>query len=615
MRPVKLSIFDLFQMQKQYMVPIFQRPYVWGAEKQWDPLWKDITAKAEEVSRHTTNPYQIRKHFLGAVVINQIQTFGRHIAAADVIDGQQRMTTLQILLYALRDYANAAGYVLNELNLVTENFAGLGGPTEKYKVWPTTGDRAVYEHVAQSGSPAQLEALYPLERIRYTRRYSPRPRLVEAYLFFYEVIRLFCSASAASSQEQFTALLDAVTKHLEIVAIELEAGDDPQIIFETLNARGEPLLPSDLIRNFVFLEATKQQQDVTNLYQTYWSEFDGGNAHNLFWKQEQTQGRFKRPQLDLFIFHYLTSRTQHEIPIKHIYAEFREWWIANCPDVKAGLQELQTASQHYRHLVEPQGQSRLSVFCDRLRVLDVGPIYPVLLLLTVHEKHKVATGELPEILTDLESYLVRRLVCGFSPKNYNNLFLQILQKLGAANTIDRVLLRSILVGFTGESGEWPTDQQFKQAWLTEPIYQRLSAQRIILILKALDLQLTTAKQEQIHLSGNLSIEHVMPQTQAPGDYPYYSNGAINPSPDLMQIESRERLIHTVGNLTLLTQALNASVSNSPFSHKRPEITLQAASRLNTYFHRFNATDAWTEETIQNRGEDLFDVATQVWPRP
>ncbi len=206
--------------------------------------------------------------------------------------------------------------------------------------------------------------------------------------------------------------------------------------------------------------------------------------------------------------------------------------------MEAGLQELQIASQQYRYLVEPQGQSRLSVFCDRLRMLDVGPMYPVLLLLTVHEKHKVTIGELPGILTDLESYLVRRMVCGFSPKNYNNLFLQVLQKLGTAITIDRVLLRSILVGFTGESGEWPTDQQFKQAWLAEPIYQRLSAQRVLLILKALDLQLTTAKQEQIHLSGNLSIEHVMPQTQVPGDYPYYNNGTIDPTPGPMQIENR-----------------------------------------------------------------------------
>ncbi len=615
MKPTKLSIFDLFQMHKQYMVPLFQRRYVWGEEKQWDPLWQDISAKAEEVSRNVSNSDPAKKHFLGAIVTNQVRTFGRQIAAVEVIDGQQRITTLQILLYALRDYAVMAGYDTGILDLVTKNTAGLGNPTERHKVWPTIDDRGDYEKIAEAGSPANLEAQYTVSRIRYTKRYTLRPRLVEAYLFFYKSVQDFCSGPAASSEELFLALSEAITKHLELVAIELEAGDDPQVIFETLNARGEPLLPSDLVRNFVFLEATRQQKDIAKLHQTYWSDFDGGNTQSSFWKQEQTQGRFKRPQLDLFLFHYLTSRTQRETLIKHIYTEFRDWWKNSYSDIEIGLQELQTASQQYRKLIETQGQSRMSVFCDRLCVLDVGPIYPVLLLLTVHEKHKVAASEMPGILTDLESYLVRRMVCGFSSKNYNNLFLQVLQKLAAATTIDRNVLRGILTGFAGESGEWPTDQQFKLAWLEKPLYQNLSAQRIILILKALDLQLTTSKQEQIHLFGNLSVEHILPQHPVPNAYPYYSNGAINLTPDQAQIEERKRIIHTIGNLTLLTQALNSSVSNSAFLVKQPKITLHSNTRLNANFQKFAATDAWAETAIQKRGQELFDTALKVWPRP
>ncbi len=615
MRPVKLSIFDLFQMHKQYVVPLFQRRYVWNEEKQWQPLWEDIVTKAEEVSQTVSNPYQGKKHFLGAIVTNYVQTFGTHIASAEIIDGQQRITTLQILLYALRDYAVMVGHDTSILNLVTKNTAGLGSNTESYKVWPTIGDRVDYEEIAKSGSPSQLEAVYPVTRIKYAKRYTLRPRLVEAYLFFYKCIEEYCNDALASSDNPFPALLNAVIYHLEIVAIELEAGDDPQVIFETLNARGEPLLPSDLIRNFVFLKASHQQKDVASLYKTYWSEFDDSSVQSAFWKQEQTQGRFNRPQIDLFMFHYLTSRTLDEVPIKHTYTMFRKWWDKNCPDVEFGLKELQTASQQYWKLIEPQGQSRLDVFCDRLRVLDVGPVYPILLLLTVQGKHKVAVGELPGILTDLESYLVRRLVCGFSTKNYNNLFVQVLQKLGDATTIDRGLLRNILTGFTGESGEWPTDQKFKDAWLSKPLYGKLSAQKIILILKALDLQLTTSKQEQIHLSGSLSVEHILPQKPASGVYPYYSNGVINSAPSTAQIEERELIIHTIGNLTLLTEALNSSVSNSAFSNKKPIIVSQSATRLNVYFQTLNPADVWAEETIQARGQKLFGTAMDIWPRP
>ena len=186
MKPYKLSVYELFERHRRYVVPLFQRPYVWSSEKQWEPLWRDITAKAEEViSAATGDPNRrVRDHFLGAVVQSKIQTFGRQVTALDVIDGQQRLTTLQVLLTAFRDYATIANRadLAKSLARLTYNECLMKHAWEAYKVWPTSTDRETFEAVMQAQTPAALQKTFPLIRRRYTNKYLPRPRLVEAYL-------------------------------------------------------------------------------------------------------------------------------------------------------------------------------------------------------------------------------------------------------------------------------------------------------------------------------------------------------------------------------------------------------------------------------------------------
>lgn len=561
MKPTTLSIFDVFQMERRYMVPLFQRPYVWNRETQWKPLWEDVKAKADEVFRHETDDdYPIRKHFLGAVVMSQVKTFGKQIAAMELIDGQQRLTTLQVLLCTLRDYAKAQAHdgSIKTLERLTENTCELDVDAERYKVWPTTSDRADFEKVYKAGSPDKAEAAYPLQYAKYARKPSPRPRLVDAYLYFSREIAEYCTSGNVleiitltpftdnanapedaldtlqnnAPKQRLSALIRAVTRYLEIVAIELEDGDDPQVIFETLNARGEPLLPSDLLRNFVFLEATRRREDVPTLYQTYWSAYDAGSGHDGFWKQEQIQGRLRRPRLDLFIFHYLTAQTQREIPIKHLYQEFRDWWLKNRSGVEDSLKDLQAASRAYRDFLLPQGQSRLSTFCDRLKVLDVGTVYPILLMLTATQAEKVPIADLSGMFSDLESYLVRCYVCGLPAKNYNNIFLALLRKLSGENTIDRFSLRKALSVLQGDTARWPSDTEFEQAWLNAPVYRELGARRAGLVLKALDLQMQTSKQEQIHIVGDLTVEHVLPQSPSLDNCPSMPTEVLSQLPTI-----------------------------------------------------------------------------------
>ena len=184
MKPTTLSIFELFEKERRYMVPLFQRPYVWNRERQWEPLWEDISSKASEVAQQTKQSSPLRKHFLGAVVLNQVPTFGLQVSATEIIDGQQRLTTLQVLLLAFRDFVQARNLsitnsadlpqalnpsrIISTLNRLTENTCQPEKDYERYKVWPTSTDQAVFQIVAAAKSPEAVNEKYPLTKIKYT---------------------------------------------------------------------------------------------------------------------------------------------------------------------------------------------------------------------------------------------------------------------------------------------------------------------------------------------------------------------------------------------------------------------------------------------------------------
>ena len=216
----------------------------------------------------------------------------------------------------------------------------------------------------------------------------PRPRIVEAYLYFYEEALEY--ADDKSNEEYYTpsierieALVDAITKRMELVLIELEERDNPQVIFETLNALGEPLLPSDLIRNFVFLEATRRVENVDSLYSSYWKQYDEPvGSSSSFWKHSEKQGRLSRPRIDLFMFHYLVCKTEHEFLITHIFPEFRMWWNRSWTTnttVESQLQEIQRHSEVFKNFFSTANNSRFDLFLSRLRVIDTSTIFPLLL--------------------------------------------------------------------------------------------------------------------------------------------------------------------------------------------------------------------------------------------
>ena len=623
----KCSVYELFEQSKRHVVPLYQRPYVWNEAAQWGPLWEDVTAKvASTLEGRSPTP-----HFLGAVVRSQTPAPGLRLDVRLVIDGQQRLTTFQVLLATLRDLTEerareaqdeeqreAHKELLRDFEKVTVNAGGVKADFERFKVWPTNTDREVFTAVMTARSRTQLDALFP-PIFKGTRKKvrQPDPRLlVEAYRFFDEKLRAV--VAERDSQEVLEAFLDCLRKYLMLVIIDLDQDDDPQVIFETLNFRGAPLLASDLIKNFLFGKAIAQGHVAEDMYLQHWKHFDDDDVNEgRFWKHEGTQGRLTKPVFDLFLEHYLTSKSDGEpIVSRHLYQAFKTWWkpAPGQPEraVPAELRDLARYSAVYRTFYEPRTikakAPRLSTFLRRIAVVDTTTIYPLLLFLLVDRADDLPGERRDAAIVDLESFIVRRWLCGRTSKNYNRLFAAMTRDLRKMATLEPVTIRQRLLEPTGVDA-WPTDAELESTWLHDPIYKRVKSEGIQMVLRAVHDARLTSKQEHVELPEGLTVEHVMPQSWG-AHWPAPPAGAA--SDEETSEERRDRLIHTFGNLTLLTQELNSDVSNGAYAEKRKHITLDSLLLLN---HDFQALDTWDEAAILARGKALLAFAKKTWPRP
>src|SRR4051794_31469624 len=234
------TLTELFQLAVRYLIPLYQRPYVWTRERQWEPLWEDI----ETVANHLLevgSPTKPPSHFLGAIVVQQqenpIGTPQRFL----VIDGQQRLTTLQIIVRAASRVAEdlGAGDEAELLGGLNYNNPKLAKGDELFKVWPTNANRHAFRSVMDAdGDPEGVPD-------------DPANEIQEAFAFFRDEIMGWAvgesdaGADGGSTSERLVALRNALSELLKVVAIHLEDGDNPQVIFETLNARGTPLIALD----------------------------------------------------------------------------------------------------------------------------------------------------------------------------------------------------------------------------------------------------------------------------------------------------------------------------------------------------------------------------------
>lgn len=618
------NLLQLFENTLRYVVPIFQRHYVWSEEDQWAPLWEDILEKYKLRSDNQ----KTSSHFLGAVILDSVNKRStRETSRFLVIDGQQRITTFQLLLAALRDFSSERE--LNKLSTAVSRTLFNPDPElmensaeEIYKVWPTQFNRKVFCDIVNAGSYKEVNRAYPITRLKYKRKPEPRNGLVEAYVFFYSKLRGL-SENLSESQSEEDALLElygVLKDDFSVVEIILGEKDDSQEIFNSLNSHGKPLSQSDLLRSFVFMRAEKSQEDRDRLYEQHWKHFE-----DPFWDMQTRRANQGSSRLDLITRIFLSSKIGVAVDARKVHLEYKNWIRTSNPfeTVEAELKAFSAYGSRFRYLVQPPSDATYLGFAKRLQVWDVTTAYPLIIYL--FEEAGLDELALLECLALIESFIVRRLICRKDNKEYNKYFPEIVGKM-RKDTPSTVALRNILSSGAGATREWPDDQEFERHWCSSPMYSVLQSSQIGTILKMIEDKTRTTKNEQVTVP-NASVEHVMPQEWA-DHYPL--DGVLVPKAMAKdwfdsqddeavatwhqikeKVQARNRLIHCFGNLTIVTQPLNAALRNAAFADKKAEIR-NSVLILNRYF---DSLDTWDETAIEHRGLMLFSVAKLMWPGP
>jgi uncharacterized protein with ParB-like and HNH nuclease domain len=624
------SIQKLFQERRQYRVPFFQRPYVWNKEDQWERLWSDISEKADIRADGDKPP----PHFLGAAVLEPQQKKGLlGVETLHIIDGQQRFTTLQYFLAALaivlRDEAQDKLLSIVEGCLRNGNTNTMETPEiEVFKVWPTFRDRINYQLAMDAQSLDELRERFPdsFTQVGSLKKIGiDHPPALEAIWFFAEQISQWISQDEEEERKpgRLSAIAEAVLSDLQLVSITLGERDDAQIIFETLNGHGAQLHATDLIRNFIFMRADREGSDGFKLFETLWSPFE-----NPFWAEKQRRGRLQNPRIEWFIQTTLQAALGDEVEIGRLYTSYRRFALEDRGVIKAEeqLNLLSAFSDEYRKLITGIGDDPIAQFGRRMAVWDASTTHAVALL--------IASAPLPEndqtrMYDDIRSFFVRRAICGLSTKNYNKIFLQILKKLASTELTQRSL-RAALASFDGSASRWPRDDEFKRAWLTDPIYpDRLDPQRAKAILAELETGLRSAQSEEPVPGGleNLDVDHILPTTWFEF-WPLADNSKVEwseanvvtrarltgepLSERQLAIKRREDAKAAIGNLTLLHYGVNRSLQNREFAVKREKLFATTNLHLN---RSLILLTKWDEMEIASRGQALFDIAVKLWRGP
>ena len=550
MKATDQAFSQIIEGNKQFKIPVFQRDYRWTTA-QCSQLWTDIT--------HNPGSPADRGHFIGSVVYIAGET-GAAFSRWLVVDGQQRLTSITLLMIALRDHIRQIGWVgSNEDSPTPERINAYF-----IKNMHQTGERQ-YKLLLRRTDDATLRALVDC---------TPLPEPHSA------LILEACEHFRGLVKDCDPALVYREVARLNVVDVTLDPRyDDPQLVFESLNSTGLDLGQSDLIRNYLLMRLSEPEQ--TRLYEEHWREVE-----KCFRGSDSAVDSFLRDYTAIEI------RTTRQIRHDRIYATFKDTFrFSEDHDITFRIADLARAARNYAaFFLRPTEGDPLAAGLRGLRQHGDAAALLVMRLYDVRDRSGLSDTDFIEGLRLLESYLTRRAVCGLQTRSYWSIFAGIAFKLTA-----RSPLADIKVALARQDAyEFPSDEAFKRALLDEDLYHR----RICLyLLKSLE----NSEQLEISPVDTYTIEHIMPQNLSKGWKAMLGT-------EWPQIH--EAWLHRLANLTLT--AYNSSYSNRPFENKKNMVGgfNDSAVRLNKFVREQNE---WKGKQMARRGRELAGRALKIWP--
>ena len=649
------NINDLFGNNVQYRIPLFQRKYVWDND-QWIPLWMDIIDKSVRNEGRVEDNRQ--KHFTGSIVIRPLTTGPAEVQKYEIIDGQQRLTTFQIILCVLRDICRSGNpdiaeaidrYIQNKA-LVEDTSVSLLLPEgatneqdqsdEKYKLVPNEVDReSLHSVIDGTGYPSN-----------------------PAYTYFKSKVMEYVGGGSID-RLKILALYNSILIDFRVVAIRIDSNDESERIFESLNARGRQLGDLDHLRNHLFLRSpgrldTQQRDRLYNeLYKDYWKSFETKTHEETgkhYWGTEVREDGEKMTLFELFLRHFLMAKLgtdQIKGPAFEVYQRQYMPTLAKGTTVKTEFSELGKYAEVYEKMVDPKDDSIISRRMEFYLEFGITSLRPFILF--VINELEIADNEdsLISFFDALESYTMRRLLCSgkYGFKNCDMVFSRLNQffvRYCNFSGIKRLSLEDIVRWLSNQDSDfhkWPSDEEVKSALQGGWAEQDGEPKIIRYVLYQIELM----RQENNRLTeGNplrfdnqLTLEHIMPENWTDkwtlpvnGDFIRYEDMFSDkykdenlewegqPSRDGLvsndysgafdRALDRDNLIQSIGNLTIITGVHNSRLSNRPFSEKKKSFDQNSQLLLNNEIaHRCNS---WDVEEIRKRTDELFEDFCKKW---
>lgn len=558
MKATETNCLKFLKEPKQFVIPIYQRTYSWTL-KQCQQLWHDIVRAAEDKT--------VSGHFIGSVVYIERGLYQvTSVPQLLVIDGQQRLTTLSILLAALGKVIEESGERLEISRKKIENYYLFNNEEEgdtRYKLMLTQSDKETFIRLTEERELPSASSW----------------RIVENYQYFENQIR--------KQEIDLNSLYQGISK-LIIVDVALDRDhDNPQLIFESLNSTGLDLSQADLIRNYVLMGLEPKEQE--EIYKNYW------------YPMEQSFGKAGSNDLfDRFMRDYLTVKSRGAIPnIRDVYSSFKSY-VQKQRDTS--IKDIVADIYHYfkyfvRLAFAQETDPEIKQALVDINTLKVDVAYPFLLEVYEDYTQKLLTQEeFISILRLVESYVFRRAICGLPTNSMNKTFATLSREINRDN-----YLESLQVAFIRKDAykRFPNDEEFRREFVVKDIYNFRSRSYLLRKLENYDRLKELVNVEYY------TIEHILPQN------PKLSKAwQVELGENWKELQAK--YLHTIGNLTLT--GYNSEYGDRSFLEKRDmkDGFTDSPLRLNRMLAKL---EFWNEIEIKNRAEDLANIALKVWSFP